>query len=999
MTRKNWRLAPSFAACSFIAALFVFGWPLTGADFSHISAADQKQEEEQYEPYYPEDEPIDVCPPVVANYRLVKTIDFADPKTTIDGWEGFGDVKLSRGPRSLIVEMNRSDPYFFSCMINDLPAGKLLVRIRFSHTNEGLGQIFFATATHSYEEAHSTIFRLKEDDQPHDYVVPLDVDAPIARLRFDLGGDKGRAEVERVEFFKIETEPLKFGVATLESGKLVFEMLAADPNVSQTADMQFYGFDVRKVYPKSTVEVVDKAVIDRYYPQKRPFEEMEIVAQIRGDGKELSRRYFAFNESACDKAPGDDRDKDEAPTLRSGKLAVRFAPDASGAEIFRDGVRVAVISPLVYEEGDGADILAPKRDYAKELLQAPADFAPVKNKGRLAPVFRSLSDDGTEIEFSLCEIPFQEARQALNEASEKSTEHDPFAEKTDVKPENRDEKLAAAVGFLRFRLDDETLGFEFDAPRKVHAPVVRVLGEMQQATFPGVEYLEKGEHSSSTADIKTEERFRYAPSIYWVTQPWSAITTDRGSVTMLYDNPKTQPVFAVPDFIDGDASSSRMNLCASGASGKLRIAAPEPLEAAILWAVKSRGLPEPPTPPLAGQAQKDVVLAALQRSIIATPIGWAHALTTGKEPYTFTPSYGSDFVSTIWEITGKLPETPRLDFGGSHINNFASYFVSGKGEVIVDYFKGRSERLAKQIQPDGSFRYYGKFLWGAKTDYASGSCGNELYAAGETWSYTGDKKALATLLKGADFMNAQLTPRGAQTWELSLHTPDIMGSSRCCMANVWAYEATGEQKYLDAAVRWAITGLPFVYLWEDRTLRDFESLDKPVDGPVDRQPMMKYATIAVFGATGWVSPNWMGRPVQWCGLDYAHALIMLDKYDKTLDWRKIAEGIVASAECQLCVREDLIGLLPDSFQIDTQERYPCYINPCVVYMLRRILDGEHTNMSVVDVKGVRLASPFPAKVEGDVVKISAPKGVSYQIMINGEEIRTVESQGEDEIRF
>ena len=982
------------------AFLFAFALSVSFATSNQtlLHAADDGKAQPSYAPEYPNDPPIDVVPTEIVGYKLVKTIDFSDPNFKLDGWHGRNDVALSLKPNALVVDMKIKDPYFFTCPFDDLPHGSLLVKLRVRRTNKGDGQIFFATAEHGYTQEHYSPFKLADDDAFHDYIVPVESKGKILRVRFDIGADEGTAEIERIEFYTIETQPLKFGVATLEDGTLNFNLVNSNPAERKIADTSYYGFDVRKVYPTAALEVDERAYVDRYYPQKRPFEEMEIVAKLRATGETTSRRYFAVNESACAPAPEAPTDG-EAPTLRCGKLAVRFAPDASGAEIFRDGVRVAVIAPLLCEEGDGADILAPSHDFEKEFaqFQAGEKTAETPKQGRLAPVFRSISDDGREMEFSLCEIALEDARANLDAVSQASTKHDIFAEqeKSD-EPAVRAPNPAAAVGFLKFKLDDKTLAYEFDSPRKIHAPVLRVLGTMKQATLPGVEYLEEGEHSSSTADIKTSEYVRYAPSIYWITQPYAAITTDRGSIVLTYDDPKTQPVFAVPDFLDGDATTSRMNVCATAASGKIRVAPPAPLEDAILWATRNFGIPEPPTPPLKGQAQKDVILASLEKSIIATPEGWAHALLSGDPPYSFKPSYGSDFVSTIWEITGELPKTPRLDFGGSHLPNFAAFFVSGQGRRVVERFKEIVQTHASQLRADGSFRYSGKYLWGNQTDYASGNCANHLYELGRVWSFTGNKDAIDTLLKGCDFMNAQLTPRGAQVWELSLHTPDIMASARCCMANVWAYEGTGEQKYLDAARRWAITGLPFVYLWEDPTLMPADPTEKVGE---DYHPMMKYATIAVFGATNWAAPNWMGRPVQWCGLDYAHALILLAKHDDTLDWRKIAEGIVASAECQLCVKEDLIGLLPDSVKTDTQERYPYYINSCVVFALRRMLEGEHTNLSVVDLAGKRVAAPFPARVEDGAVKISAPKGLVYQIMIDGEEIRTIESQGEDVLQF
>ena len=221
-------------------------------------------------------------------------------------------------------------------------------------------------------------------------------------------------------------------------------------------------------------------------------------------------------------------------------------------------------------------------------------------------------------------------------------------------------------------------------------------------------------------------------------------------------------------------------------------------------------------------------------------------------------------------------------------------------------------------------------------------------------------------------------------WELSLHTPDIMGSSRMCMANVWAYEATGNTQYLDAARRWAMTGLPFVYLWE-RTPGDIQ----------------KYATTPVFGATNWVAPNWIGLPVQWCGLDYAEALFLLAGHDQTLDWNTFAEGILIAAERMQYPDGECVGLLPDSFTLSTQHRNPADIIPTVIAMQRRRLQGEPSSLDVVVSPNgrYRVVSPFKTLIEASadektVAVIEAKAGMTYQILVNGE-IKTIESKGRD----
>ncbi len=952
--------------------LLNFGLALCLALCGSLALARTAADDEKtvFKPEYPDPSPIDVCPSQTVGYRSLLTLDFTDPNTTLDGWEARDGVTLERGERTLKFISKTHDPYCFSPMIPTLLAnkevretqpGRILVKMKIRHEIPGLAQIFSAEeAAPDYNEGNSTIFPLEKDSEFHEYVVPLDVGSPLLRLRLDIGGDEGFAEIERIELIQVVFQPVKFGVFAQKDGELEYE-LVNNELAPKDVLLIVYGLGSRPTANKATLPCGRSAQTPIKLPKNRAFGEVEITAAYTKTVDGATRRFFTFNEAVADKGLAEG---EEAPTIASGALKARFAPDASGAEIFLNDKRVAVISPLVCEEGDGADVLESTVDYA-----AGETFATNSSAAkRLTPVFQSVSDDAREIEFALCDLSLHEYRERM------------IGRRSSTAPV----APGSVVGSLKFRIDEDKLSFDFDAPRPAHAPVIRVLGTMEQALLPGVEYLEKGEYSSSTADIETKEAVRFAPPIHWITQPFASIITDRGSVSLLYDDPKAQPIFAVPDFIDGDASSSRMNICAKSGTGTIRVGAPEPLENAIQWYLDTRGLPEALTPPRSKEEQEQLNLFGLMETPLNTPTGWVHALSTPGPPYSFKPCYGTDFISAIWEITGKIPETPRIDFGDAHIANYSAMLLTGNGERLVDYLASRRAGFIKSQKKDGSYRYYGKFLKGHHCDYASGDCANKLFWLMDDYRLTGNKDALAAAEKGLAFVNKLRTPAGAQVWELSLHTPDIMGSSRCVLANVLAYEATGKEEYLAAARRWALTGVPFVYLWEDRSVANGE------------QPMMKYATIAVFGATGWRSPNWMGRPVQWCGLDYAYALILLAKHDKSVDWLKLADGIVTSAECQLYVDEpEFKGLLPDSVQVKTQERYVFAINPTVVHMLRRMIDGKHTNVSVVDVAGRRVVAPYPMKAEGNGVRIKAEQGVDYDIMIDGTDVVKIHSQGND----
>ena len=402
--------------------------------------------------------------------------------------------------------------------------------------------------------------------------------------------------------------------------------------------------------------------------------------------------------------------------------------------------------------------------------------------------------------------------------------------------------------------NDGDLSVKIAAAQAVEGPVVRSYGALEQGLFAGVEYLGKGEHSSSTLDIETPEHLRFEPDPMKVTMPLMATVTDRASVAVAWDDMTLQPVFAVPDFLDGTASH-RLALEGKSIQAAIRIgdgwSAGGRLEPLILWAVQRRGLPPLPAPPRSFDDQMKLSLAAYSGMVYdAQTGGYYHAVVPGRRE--IRGGYFADHASAIWRITGRVPDLPQLQFGGAHVANHASYFVSGRAADWLRTINGMADGLIRAQQPDGSYRYDGTFRRGHFEDTASGICSRPAYQLLEQAYYTGDKESLAAALKTLEFMKRFRTPRGAQTWEVPLHTPDILASGQAVWAYVRAYQLTGDRNHLAEARRWAVTGLPFVYQWSN-------------------QPIMLYATTPVYGATHWKGPNWIGLPVQWCGTVYAYA--------------------------------------------------------------------------------------------------------------------------------
>jgi hypothetical protein len=376
----------------------------------------------------------------------------------------------------------------------------------------------------------------------------------------------------------------------------------------------------------------------------------------------------------------------------------------------------------------------------------------------------------------------------------------------------------------------------------------------------------------------------------------------------------------------------------------------------ILWTVRHRGLPPLPKPPRSWAAQTRLAMAALDGPLNGAD-GWGHCAQAR-----WPRNWYADHASTLFRLTGRLPELPRLVPGGAHVLNPACYLLSGRADEMLAHLENWAASLRQAQQTDGSYRYQGKYIEGHFEDTASGLCGHAAATLmRHAWS-TGNAKSLEAGLRALAFARRFRTPRGAQTWECPLHTPDIMASGYLTMAHTLAYRMTGDAAHLEAARRWALTGLPFVYQWSN-------------------QPIMAYATTAVFGATNWIAPNWIGQPVQWCGLTYAESLLLLAEHDQAIDWRKLADGITTCGEQMQYPDGPSIGCLPDSFNPSEQFRLPPDINPCALVSLRMRLRGELDGVAVAVSDRWRVMSPFPVTIDQDQARVEAHAGLTYQLIV------------------
>ena len=521
---------------------------------------------------------------------------------------------------------------------------------------------------------------------------------------------------------------------------------------------------------------------------------------------------------------------------------------------------------------------------------------------------------------------------------------------------------------LQLAANDDEIQITIDSKAPCEGPVVRVDGPLEQGLFAGLEYLGKRERSSSSLDIETDEHIRFAPDPLKVTMPLMAFVTPRDWVAMTWDDMQLQPVYATPNFFDG-TDDHRMALRGKKIVATIRLGK-GPLDDAILWAVRKHGLPPIPRAPRTGAAQDKICLTALNGPL-RTDQGWGHCVQDRWQRRPF-----ADMASTVWRLGGTVPEFPRWVPGGAHVPNGTIYFVTGQTRQWLDSQRGQIGGLIRRQQPDGSYRYDGEYRRGHFENTASGVCA---FPAARLLDYayvTGDQRAMDAGLRTLEFMQRFRTPRGAQVWECALHTPDQLASAYLVWAYVRGYQLTGKQEYLRCARKWALSGLPFTYLWHV-------------------YPIMAYATPPVYGATHWKAPNWMGLPVQWVGSVYAYALTLLAPFEHSLDWNHVARGILVCAQQQQYPDGPHVGLLPDSFNIRFQRRQPADINPCALVSLQRSVDGQVDFLSVATDGMHRVAAPFKVTLQDGKAHIRARAGVAYQILIDGRHIVDVASDGSD----
>lgn len=496
-----------------------------------------------------------------------------------------------------------------------------------------------------------------------------------------------------------------------------------------------------------------------------------------------------------------------------------------------------------------------------------------------------------------------------------------------------------------------------------------------EALFPGLEYLGKEERSSANPAIAPDARMFFTPHPRKVTIPLMAVVHQGRMAGLMWDwRPSPDegagptPLFASPNWLEGK-DNHLLGVFAPGIpnyvpENGLRAHTPMPVEAGKQVSIQARmfacqaahavdavdlylaehgGVPAPAAPPMDRAAALELLVrGATSTSWDAPKKGWRRLF--GMDTCALTTSIVDLYESATLVSDPKLAQQARraadeaLSVQEGRTLDLALR-VGGLPRVLDALEKTAAERMRSQ-QPDGSWIYTESELaeGGLAGLYAppdpkviaptgtksQGITASRLADLMDYVLVSGDEVALKAAMRGLADLDRYAIPYAIYNDECP-PSPSLHGSYlglRCYLA---AYRLTGEKRFLERAVYWAKTGLPFVYLWSagpqpvgsgciNGVKRLYPKGEALFQNP-RRDPML-YGALYGYGSSQYMH-HWYGLLVQWIGLVYAQDITELARYDSTLPWKRIAEGIVTSCLWQTADRAPYTGYWPDAFSVET----------------------------------------------------------------------------------
>ena len=498
------------------------------------------------------------------------------------------------------------------------------------------------------------------------------------------------------------------------------------------------------------------------------------------------------------------------------------------------------------------------------------------------------------------------------------------------------------------------------------------------ALFPGLEFLENDERSSSTRDAAPPLDNRLVPHPYKITVPVMAVEMQKSVVGIVWnpldtwdgENQMLSTIFASPNWHQNQKNHVLgvflPTVPAWVQENQTEASIPYPLVPSRPLSIKSEiivdgnvsvldavahwkdayGAPKPLPPP---RGDEEEVLLSRHGFMHTT---WDEETRKSRHCVDWAAQNEPGFATLLWydylatkdeQVKERVQEIAKNTIaesgtgglaarGSCHILRWEFPFYIGNIDAALTYMEEEmQQRIATQAS-DGSWRWHPTNArtasLGTPGEAVLGTCAESALLLLKHARITGNKASREAGLKALKFIQQFSVPRGAQMWECPMYQPDVLAAAHAIGAYVEAYELTAEKEHLKRATYWAETALPFLYHWH-----------------LSDRPGMQFASIPVFGTSFHTHP-WFGVPVQWNGLVLAYHLQHLNRHTEDERWHQIAEGITVSAMYQQWEEGELKGTYPDGFYGFCTEGKGPHLNPedimVNVYTLRGLDPGIKT---------------------------------------------------------
>ena len=364
------------------------------------------------------------------------------------------------------------------------------------------------------------------------------------------------------------------------------------------------------------------------------------------------------------------------------------------------------------------------------------------------------------------------------------------------------------------------------------------------ALFPGLEFLENEERSSSTRDAAPPLDNRLVPHPYKITVPVMAVEVQKSVVGIIWNpldtwdgkNQMLSAIFASPNWYQHQKNHAFGLFVPTPPEwvqeNETEAATPYPLTPGCPLSIKSQiivngnasildavshwtdayGTPAPLEPP---RSDEEELLLSRHGFMHTT---WDENTRKSRHCVDWAAHNEPGFGTLLWydylatkdkQVKERALEIAQQTItesgkeglaarGSCHILRWEFPFYIGNVDAALTYMETEMQQRITTQEPDGSWRWQPTHPKTASLGKAGeavlGTCAESALLLLKHARITGNTASRAAGMKALEFMKQFSVPRGAQMWECPMYQPDVLAAAHAVGAYVEAYELTKQKR-------------------------------------------------------------------------------------------------------------------------------------------------------------------------------------------------------------